>query len=148
MAPDAFAKVMKATNHTGLWDPELTRYSLNTTHWICRGCEGDKLHWTVRSWARWILSEYYSQDLQRSQRWQTTLDCEILSLMDTLWIQLTGFAEVAKVTNHTRYFECCLEHGFRPMWPWLIAWLQEPWQNLLNHLLTVLWSTAEPSPFI
>ena len=32
---NTFAKVMKVTNFTGLWDAKLTWYSLSATHWIC-----------------------------------------------------------------------------------------------------------------
>ena len=71
-------------NHTGLWYAELGWYSLNATLWICRLHESDEPHWTVRWWARLILSECYSVDLLRSWRWPTTLDCEMASSPDTL----------------------------------------------------------------
>ena len=30
-----FAKVMRVTNHTGLWDAQLSWYLLSDTYWIC-----------------------------------------------------------------------------------------------------------------
>ena len=32
---DAFAEIVKVTNHTVLWDTKLTWYSPNANHWIC-----------------------------------------------------------------------------------------------------------------
>ena len=58
-----FAKVVKMTNHTGLWDAELVWYSPNATHWICRGRESDKSYRIMRYRARLILSECYTSDL-------------------------------------------------------------------------------------
>ena len=43
--------------------------------------------------------------LPRSWRWQTTLDCEMLSSPDTLPVLLAGFAEIVKVTNYTRLWD-------------------------------------------
>ena len=124
-----FFKIVKVTNHTGLWDAQLAWYSLSATYQICQGHEGDrphwilrcqvrlilskcyssdlmkswgyKPHWTVRYQAHLIISECYLLDLLKSWRWQTTLDSEIPSSPDNLWVLLAGFAEVMKVTNHT-----------------------------------------------
>ena len=105
-AADAFAKVVKVTNHSGLWDAELTWY------WNCWGCEGDKPQWIVRCRAHLILK------LLRLWRWQTTVDCEMPSSPDT------EIAEVVKVTNHsglwdaelTWYWNCWGCEGDKPQW--------------------------------
>ena len=96
-----FAEVVKVTNNTWLWDDELAWYSPRATHRICRGHKGDEPHWTVRCWARLILSECYSSDFPRLWRWWNTLDSEMPSLPDTLQVLLTRFAWFVKVTNHT-----------------------------------------------
>ena len=96
-----FAEVEKVTNHTALWGAELAWCFLSAARRICRGREGDKPHRIVKYRARLILSNFYSLDLPRSRRWQTTLHCEIPSSPDTLELLRTRFAEVVKVTNHT-----------------------------------------------
>ena len=105
-----FAKVVKVTNITGLWEAELASYSPSATHLICQGGEGDEYHWTMRSWARLILSECHSPDLPRWWRWRTSLDCEKLSLPDTRRVPLTGFPEVVKVTNITASYSPSATH--------------------------------------
>ena len=95
------AEVVKLTNHTGLWDAELSWYSPSATRRICRGREGDEPHWTVRCRSLLILPECYSPDLPRSWSWRTTLDCEMPSSPDTRRVLLAGSAEVVKLTNHT-----------------------------------------------
>ena len=72
--PSRICRFRKVTNHTGLWDSELTWNSPSSTPRICRSREGDEQHWTVKRWARLILSEFYSPDLSRSWSW-TILDC-------------------------------------------------------------------------
>ena len=86
-----FIEVAKVTKHGGQWDVRLTWYSLNATHWICRGREGDDTHWTVRYQAHLILSKCYSLNLSRSWRWRSTLDCETPNLPGTLWKLLPEF---------------------------------------------------------
>ena len=86
---------------TGLSNAELASYALNATHRISRDREVDQPHWTVRCRACHILSECYSLYKQRLWRWPTALDCQMPSLLDTLWMLLTGLAEIVNVTNHT-----------------------------------------------
>ena len=96
-----FAEALKVTNYTGLWDAVLAWPSPIGTRRICRGLEGDELHWTVRCRARLTLSNWYSSDLPRPWRWRTTLDCVMPSSPDTHQLQLVGFAEAVKVANYT-----------------------------------------------
>ena len=56
---------------------------------------------SVKFFARLILSECYSLDLLKSWRWRTTMDCQMPSSSDTLWMLLTGLAEFVKVTKLT-----------------------------------------------
>ena len=103
--PDAFVKV---TNHTGLWDTDLTWYSLRAARRFCRGFHGlikigkqhyDRPYWTASCRSRLIISQRCSLILPRSWEWRTTLDYEMPISPDTLWVLLAGFSEVMKVTN-------------------------------------------------
>ena len=77
--------------------------------------------------------------LQRSWRWLTTLACEMLSSPDTLQVLLNGFTSM--VWSMASKFTVLGQHDLA----WLSRFLQLE-QNFLNHLVTVLQSTA-PSPF-
>ena len=101
VAPDAFAVVVKVTNHTGLVDTELAWCFPSASWWICWGYEDDQSHWTGRCRARLIFSWFFLPDLPRLWRWPITVVWEISSSPDTFQVLLTGFAEVMKVTNHT-----------------------------------------------
>ena len=123
-----FAEVVNVTSHSGLWNAELAWYSPCATHQTCWGCECDKPLWTVRCWAHLILSEYYSPDLPRLWKWQTTLDCEMLSSPDTLSVLFARF--VSYGLEHKLRI-----HSFWPTWPSRFLW---PEQNLWNDLVIVL----------
>ena len=68
---DVFSRVLMETKNTGKWYAELTWYSLNATHWIFQGREGEYHYSTVRCRARLIFSECYSLDLLTSRRGRT-----------------------------------------------------------------------------
>ena len=94
-----FTRVVKVMNHTELWVAELAWYSLNVTHWIWRGREGNELPWTVRCQARLILSECYSLDLPGSWRWWITLNCE-RSILNVKFASLAWSTDSGSIVLH------------------------------------------------
>ena len=87
----------------------------------------------------WSIIQHLSILLKRSWRWQITLDCEMPSLSDTLWMLLAGFASMAWSMASEP-----LVLGL-PFLALSLRFLQTN-QNIVNHLFTILWSTA-PSFF-
>ena len=73
--------------------------------------------------------------LLRFWRWWTTLDWEMPSLPDTLWVLITGFVSLD--------WNMALESMVLglPEFAWLSRFLQPKW-NFLNHLVTVINSTT------
>ena len=73
--------------------------------------------------------------LPRSWKWWTILGREMLTLPDTLQVQLAVFVFMAWSTVSESMFLELVDFA------WLLRFLQ-PKQNILNYLLTVLWLTA------
>ena len=152
-----FAELVKLTKHTGLWDAELAWYPPSVTHWICRAREVDETHWTVRSRGRLILSKCYSLDLPWSWRWQTTLNCEMPSLPDTLRELLAGFAKVVKMTNHTELWDSELAWYSRRATRWIcfkgfehglgVHCFSSTWTFPITEILTTRAKFLEPSGY-
>ena len=90
-----FAEVMKVTKPTGLWDAELTCYSLSVTCRICWSRELDEPQWIVRCWTHLILFECYMPDLPKSWIGWTSVDCEMPSSPDTLRMIFSLFASMS-----------------------------------------------------
>ena len=72
--------------------------------------------------------------LLRSWRWRTTLDCEMQGLPVILWELATHWICLYCLKYDLRI------HGFRPSW---LSKFFQPERNFLNHLDTLLWSTAQ-----
>ena len=128
-----FAEVVKVTNHTGLWDAELSRYFPSATHRICRGCEADEHHWTVTWRTLPILPECYSPDLPRSWRWRTTLDCEMPNSPDTSRVPLTDLLSSWK---------------WRTTLDWEMPGSSDTLRILLARLTSMIWNTASKSTLL
>ena len=102
---------------------------------FCWNHKGDELYWTVSSRDFLLLSGYYSSDLMRSWRWQSTLDCEIPSMPDTLWMLHARLVFIARSTDPGSTVT-----GL-PDLAWSLKFLQTEW-NFFHYLFTVLWSAA------
>ena len=82
-----FAKVVKVTNNTGPWDADLAWYSLNVTHWICQGHEGDEQHWTLRCRSRLVGIYIYSLENNfEISGFRPTSACLIVDVLVT-WVK-------------------------------------------------------------
>ena len=68
---------------------------------------------------------------RKTEKWRNTLNCEPSSVPDTLWVQLTGFASIARSTVSESTVLCRLDQI------WWTRFLK-PGQNFFNHLLTQL----------
>ena len=119
-ALDAFVKVMKVTNYSGLWDSKLTWYFLNATHWICLyGLkQGLRIHGFIPPWLCLIIMFLIIQVkfLKPSGYW-TVISCSFIFQKKTQII-LVGSMELwsrpAHWPSEWSVRKWSGRHGFNP----------------------------------
>ena len=122
VALDVFAKVVKLTNHTRLWDTDVAWYSPNATCWICFMAWINhiiEIHSLKPTWFCLIISVLTDQvKFLLSSGYCTVINCTLIFRKTNIFVCFGSVMAESKLVKHNLMY-------------WLFKFHNE-WSNVLH----------------